>query len=302
MNIESNIKLVRYADGADSGFSAAKKRIEGIEEQVTRQLGGRTNGSLSRAVLSPIIYSSVLLTLFIIGFKYMLNWLAALALVVSLAFAVVMFVDAMSKKTYYSSVFRYMSKMTALKNDIAASERSVSKTGPLLLAQESKGWEYQLPMKPSILDGLGQTTDQLGKLRTAERGGLKKLQMALYYASAILNTLAGATALLKPAGEFIDRIFAEHSLSDSLINGLTLLGVALVVVGVIILARLIWAVRLRVTGPAMLFTLTGPAIYFIFMLLMTLLVFALIWVISIVIALAVGAIGLFVLCACCGGG
>ena len=100
MNIESNIKLVRYADGADSGFSAAKKRIEGIEEQVTRQLGGRTNGSLSRAVLSPIIYSSVLLTLFIIGFKYMLNWLAALALVVSLAFAVVMFVDAMSKKTY----------------------------------------------------------------------------------------------------------------------------------------------------------------------------------------------------------
>ena len=71
---------------------------------------------------------------------------------------------------------------------------------------------------------------------------------------------------------------------------------------VLLLAKLIWGIRLRVTGPAMLYTLAGPAIYMIFMLLITLLVFVVIWLVQIVIALAVGAAGLAVAYTfCCGG-
>ena len=47
---------------------------------------------------------------------------------------------------------------------------------------------------------------------------MNKLKNVLYYVTAAINTIAGASALLKPAGEFIKNIFSEYSLSDGTIS------------------------------------------------------------------------------------
>ena len=302
MNTTRKISFSPYISAAENEFSGARGRIDAVEKQLTKQLGGRSKGSLSRAVLSPVIFTAAAIALFIFGYKYMINWLAALALVVSLAFAVVMFADALSKKTYYGSVFRYSSKLSSIRSDINSAERNTEGFFDTIRSRRQNGWEYNIPLKPSVLDELGATADQLGKLRSSESGGMNKLKNVLYYVTAAINTIAGASALLGIAGDFIKNIFSEYSLSDGTINILTLVGVALVLVIVLLLAKLIWGIRLRVTGPAMLYTLAGPAIYMIFMLLITLLVFVVIWLVQIVIALAVGAAGLAVAYTfCCGG-
>ena len=77
------------------------------------------------------------------------------------------------------------------------------------------------------------------------------------------------------------------------------LGAVIALVGVILLAKLIWGRRVRVTAGAMMFTIAGPAIYMLFMIIVTVLAYL---IINVVIPLVIGAIALIVAYVCCCGG
>ena len=300
MIISKNINLGRYADGAQEEFAAARSKIDSIEKQITSQLGGRSSGRMSLAVIAPVIYALICFALFIAAIKFDLKiMLGLIAYVSTIIFAAVMFADALSKKTHYSSVFKFRSRLSSLRDGINSAEAREQKIMDGIIDKKEKGWEYALPFKPSVIDEIWAISSSLGRLHAVERGGLNKLKNILYYAVTVIITVVGEISLYSLALAFVSRIFPSYSISEDTLRILMIIGAVIALVGVILLAKLIWGRRVRVTAGAMMFTIAGPAIYMLFMIIVTVLAYL---IINVVIPLVIGAIALIVAYVCCCGG
>ena len=160
------------------------------------------------------------------------------------------------------------------------------------MKSRNNGWLHPLSVGTSIPEEVASIESTINGMESLKGGFINGLKNFLFFTFVIAVTGVGSWALFGTVGDMISSITGEY-ISGETLETLCVLGLVIVEIGVVILAKMLWShTDCTVTNTTLWIAPLGPVLFVAFAAVATLLVMLVIWVVSLVIALIGAAIAI----------
>lgn len=296
MTFSENISLQKYVDSANQKFNECESRLSQIKGSFRTRMNGKTTSGLIGAMFGTVCWLVAYCVFFWYIRDYVDSTLNLVCLGVALALVVALFIDEIIGLSYYGKISSYKNNITQLKNRVKVGRSSLKSNQDTFMKSRANGWRHPLSAGTSIPEEAASIESTINGMESLKDGFIHGLKNLLYFTFVIAVTGIGSWALFGTVGEIITGISGASMDSDILMI-LCVIGLFVVEVGIVILAKMWWSYTdCSVTNFTLCIAPLGPALFLLLAVAVTLLVVLVVWVISIVIA--IGAVILAGACIC----
>ncbi len=296
MTFSENISLQKYVDSANQKFSESESRLSQIEGSFQTRMNGKTTGGLIGSMFGTVCWLVAFCVFFWYIRGYVDSTLSLVCLGVALALVVALFIDEIIGFSYYGKISSYKNNITQLKNRVSVGRSSIKSNQDTFMKSRVNGWRHPLSAGTSIPEEAASIESTINGMESLKGGFIQGLKNFLYFTFVIAVTGIGSWALFGTVGEIITGISGESMSGDTLMT-LCVIGLLVVEVGIVILAKMWWShTDCSVTNTTLWIAPLGPVLFLLLAVVATLLVMLVVWAISIV--LAIGAVILAGACVC----
>ena len=285
MAFSENVSLQKYVDSANQKFNESESRLSEIEGSFQTRMNGKTTGSLIGSMFGTACWLVAFCVFFWYIRGYVDEMLSFVCLGIAVALIISLFIDEIIGFSYYGKISSYKNNITQLNNRVSVGRSSIqSKRGSFMKSRDN-GWLYPLSVGTSILEEAASIENTINGMESLKGGFINGLKNFLFYTFVVAVTGVGSWALVGTVEDIITSITGESIGSDTLMT-LCVIGLVVVEVGVVILAKMLWSYTdCSVTNTTLLVTPLGPVLFVILAAVATLLLMLFLWLISLVIAL-----------------
>lgn len=292
MAFSENVSLQKYVDSANQKFNESESRLSEIEGSFQTRMNGKTTGGLIGSMFGTACW----LVAFCVFFWYIRGYVDEMLSLVCLGIAVVLiislFIDEIIGLSYYGKISSYKNNITQLNNRVSVGRSSIQSNQDAFMKARDNGWHYPLSVGTSIPEEAATIENTINGMESLKGGFINGLKNFLFYTFVVAVTGVGSWALVGTVEEIITSITGESISSDALMT-LCVIGLVVVEVGVVILAKMLWShTDCTVTNTTLLITPLGPVLFVILAAVATLLLMLVLWLISLVMALISVAIAI----------
>lgn len=296
MNFSENISLQGYVDSANQKFSESESRLSQIEGSFQTRMNGKTTGGLIGSMFGTVCWLVAFCAFFWYIRGYVDSTLSIVYLGVTLALVSVLFIDEIISFSYYGKISSYKNNITQLKNRVSVGRSSIMSNQDTFMRSRANGWHHPLSVGTSIPEEATSIESTINGMESLKGGFIHGLKNFLYFSFVIATTGIGSWALFGIASDIVIGITGESIDSDTMMT-LCVIGLLVVEVGIIILAKMWWShTDCSVTNTTLWIAPLGPILFLMLAAVVTILVMLVAWAISIV--LAIGAVILAGACVC----
>ncbi len=302
MNFNENIKIEKYSGSANRRFNEMEKRLTEIEGGFQSRMNGKTNGKLIGSLVGTILWFALFVILSLI-FRAEVNPLVlVITVIVLLALIAFMLIDNITSFSYYGNIASYQSAVTKLKDRVAAGKSAIKSNNAAFMASRKNGWNHQLNPASSIPDEAISIESTMANMESLKKGFINTAKNVMFFAAAVMITVAGCTALF-PLGEDIICGISSQNFDDGTLLIMNIVAMVIVGVGEIILAKLVWSkTNCTVNNITLFILLAAPLAYLALVALVTGLVVLVIAIVKIAVyIIGIVIVGAIVFGCLCGG-
>ena len=292
MAFSESVSLQRYVDAANEEFSESENRLSEIEGSFQTRMNGKTTGSLSGSIVGTACWLVAFCVLAWYGSGYVDSTLCLVCLAIGVALTVSLFIDEIIGFSYYGKIASYKNNITQLKNRVSVGRSSIQSNQDVFMESRNNGWFYPLSVGSSIPEEAASVESIINGMESLKGGFISGLKNFLFYTFVIAVTGVGSWALFGIVTDMVDSMVGAYIDYETL-NTLCVIGLVIVEVGVVILAKMLWGrTGCTVTNTTLWIAPLGPVIFVAFAAAVTVVVIAVVWLVSLVIALIGIAVGI----------
>lgn len=293
MTFSENISLQKYIESANQKFHESENRLSEIEGSFQTRMNGKTTGGLIGDIFGTVCWLVAFCVAFWCFRGYVDSTLSLVCLGIAVALIVSLFVDELIGFSYYGKISSYKNSITQLKNRVNIGRSSIKSNQDSFMKSRANGWRYPLSVGTSIPEEAASIENTINGMESLKGGFVNVLKNFLFYALVIAVTGVGSWALFGSVDGIISSITGESIGSDTLMI-LCIIGLVIVEVGEVILAKMLWShTDCDVTNTTLWVAPLGPVLFLLLAVVATVLVMVVIWIVSLVVAIlafvAVGA-------------
>lgn len=288
MNFNENISLQKYADSANQKFKESESRLSKIESNFQTRMNGKTTGGLVGSMLGTTCW----LAAFGVSFWYLRGYidrtLSLICLGIGIVLIISLFIDEIMSFSYYGKISSFKNNITQLKNRVSIGRNSIKSNQDAFMKSWTNGWNYPISVGSSIPEEATSIESIINGMESLKGGIINGLKNFLFFTFVIVITGVGSWALFGTADEIVSSIIGDP-LDNETMKMLCFIGLLIVEVGEIILAKMLWSYTdCTVTNTTLWIVPLGPVLFLLLAVVVSLIVMLVILVASIVIA--IGAI------------
>lgn len=296
MTFSENISLQKYVDSANQKFGESESRLSQIEGSFQTRMNGKTTGGLIGSMFGTVCWLVAFCAFFWYIRNYVDSTLSLVCLGVALALIITLFIDEIIGLSYYGKISSYKNNIIQLKNRVSVGRSSIKSNHDSFMKSRANGWRLPLSVGASIPEEAASIESTINGMESLKGGFIHGLKNFLYFTLVIAITGIGSWALFGTASEIVTDIIGESMDSDTMMT-LCIIGLLVVEVGIVILAKMWWShTDCSVTNTTLWIAPLGPVLFLLLAVVVTLLVMLVVWAVSIV--LAIGAVILAGACIC----
>lgn len=302
MNFNDNITLNKYAEDANVNFDKMQDNLSEIDSKFQTRMNGKTTTRLTLSFIGTICWLIALVVASIlIGFNAHFI-LLIVVLVASLGLMAFMIIDNIMSFSYYSKLTAYKDSINKLQNRVRIGKDSISSNHNTFMNSKANGWQIVLNASSSIPEEAASIENTVSTMENLKKGFVNSAKNVFYFATVIIMTIASCVVLFPISSNIICTITAS-SFSEGTLTIFNIIGLVIVGIGEIILAKWAWGKSgCAVTNVNLLVVLLAPVAFLALVALVTLIVLLVIKIIEILIGLAVVIIIVAIAIGCiCGG-
>ena len=286
MNFTENITLQKHADSANKQFNESESRLSKIEGSFATRMDGKTRSGIIGTIFGTLCWLAAYIFFFVYIRGYVGGALYLICLGVSLALIGSLLIDEIVNFSYYGKISSYKDSITRLKNRVSIGRSSIKSNQDTFMKSRANGWQHQLSVGTSIPEEATSIESTINSMESLKGGFINGLKNFLYYTAVIAITAVGSWALFGAVGGIISGISGESMNGDTLMT-LCVIGVLIVEVGEVILAKMLWShTDCTVTNTTLWIMPAGPLMFLALAIIATLIVMLVVWAVSIFIAIA----------------
>ncbi len=303
MNFDENIKLESYNETAASRFESIDKRLYAIEKSFDHRMDGNSIGGLVFTTLFTLAWGAAA----ICGAKYLADMavdarLITVALIAVLGLILFMTIDNIITFFYYGKIANYSGQISLLRNRVNNGKSQIKVNYDNFRASRTKEWDYKLSLANSVSEEARVVENTLSNTETLQSGFLNVMKNLLFFACAVIITIAGCIVLFDSTSDLIETISSSNFKEDTLLI-LNVIAMIIVLVAEILFARWIWCLTDNSVKNVTLFSLlAGPLAFFGLVAIVTFLVVLVIAVVKVVLYIAAAVVAIGIAASCLSGG
>lgn len=292
MNFNNSFTLKTFSDSAEKQFNEMQSRLEKIEGSFQTRMDGRTTGGLVGAFIGTMFWCAALIALFVFLRGRVNDILLLVTAGASLALLLAMLIDHIMSFAYYGKIAKYKTAVSQLRSRVAVGKNSIKANYDTFMGTRKRGWDYRLSPAPSIPEKATSLVSTMTNMESLKGGFINGAKNFFFYVVVIMITIVGGVALFQIGGQIMTGISGE-SLSEDTIQILNIVALAIVGIGEVILAKLVWSkTDCKVTNVTLLILAVGPAAFLALIAIATALVMLVVGLVSLVISI----IGIVIVC------
>ena len=302
MTLGENISLQNYVDDANRKFQESESKLSQIEGSFQARMNGKTTVDLVGALIGTACWLIAFCALYWFVGGYIDQTLGLVSLGLSLVLIAVLFIDEIISFSYYGKIGSYKNSITQLKNRVDVGQASIKSKLDVFMKSRTNGWCHPIPKGNSIPEEAAFIENTINGMETLKNGFLQGLKNVLFFAFVIVVTGICNWSLVRVASQIVGNLSGTPEGVEGL-RTVCMIGVPIVEVGMIILAKMWWShTNCSVTNTTLLVTLLGPVLYLGLAILVTLIIMLASFVIGVVVAIAGAALAIAVVCGSLSGG
>lgn len=285
MAFSDNISLQKYVDSAYQEFSESESRLSEIEGSFQTRMNGKTTGALIGAMFGTACWLVAFCVFFWCIRGYVDGKLILACFAIALALTISLFIDEIIGLSYYGKISSYRNNITQLKVRVSMGRSSIRANHDAFMKSRDNGWRHPLSVGTSIPEEATSIESTINGMESLKSGFINGLKNFLFFTLVMAITGIGSFSLFGYASDIITGISGESLSSDTLLT-LCVIGLLIVEVGEIILAKMLWSYTdCSVTNITLFIAPLGPLMFLLLVALGALVVMLVIWLVSIVIAI-----------------